>query len=230
MSTRHIATVKLKCDRPAQVLVVLLPGAYVGAQQFVAAGFARARDARATAIDLLVLDADPALFPAADIIAALRDTVIVPARAAYREIWLAGVSLGGLLALDYVAQHPGVIDGVCLIAPYPGTRPTLLQIQAEEEAGGESGGAPPLHVRAGGDDPESRAWRWLRDRPAGFPVYLGYGMADRFAQGIGLMAKQLAPECVDTIGGAHEWPVWSTLWERFLERGWLGQRASGGAS
>jgi len=48
----------------------------------------------------------------------LRSDVVLPARAGGVSIWLGGISLGGLFALDYVPRTPAKLDGLCLFAPY----------------------------------------------------------------------------------------------------------------
>lgn len=226
MSFLPIATVSAPCAGSAQATVILLPGAFMNAPQLISMGFARARDARRAAIDLVILDADPARRAPQAIDRALSEVVAQTAHgAARRQIWIAGISLGGLLAIDHVAQHPGTVHGLCLIAPYPGTRPTLLQLAEADDANADR--RTPSAI---GDDPEGRAWRWLRDRPERLPVYLGYGVDDRFAAGIGQMAQYLAPDDLDAVPGAHDWPVWLALWERFLDRACFGRHTTGRAA
>jgi enterochelin esterase-like enzyme len=43
------------------------------------------------------------------------------------------------------------------------------------------------------------------------------GREDRFGARHRTLAGALAPESVDVVPGGHEWPVWRTLWERFLD-------------
>ena len=51
----------------------------------------------------------------------LHRDVILPARhEGYREIWLAGASLGGMGTLMYDRLHPGQTTGLILLAPYLG--------------------------------------------------------------------------------------------------------------
>ena len=128
------------------------------------------------------------------------------------SIWLGGISLGGLIALDYAASYPGELDGLCLLAPYLGNRILTTEIAQ----------APGLAAWQPGElaetDEERRIWRYIKARHAGSrPLYLGFGNADRFSAAHELLAATLPAESVDVIAGAHDWPTWSRLWENFLD-------------
>ena len=48
------------------------------------------------------------------------------------------------------------------------------------------------------------------------PLYLGYGLADRFAPNHRLLADALPEGHVFTTEGGHDWPQWSQLWRDML--------------
>jgi hypothetical protein len=66
---------------------------------------------------------------------------------------------------------------------------------------------------------ELRAWRVLQRLAGEFPsrVWLGYGLQDRFASGLSLMAASLSAGQVITLMGGHDWPTWRALWEAMLQ-------------
>lgn len=201
----------LDARRGADSLLVLLPGAYMRPEDFRDAGFFAAVERRGAALDLVAVDLDLATISGGGALTALADQVLAPARAGYRRVWLGGISLGGLLALCQAADDPATVDGLCLIAPYPGSRLTRRAIDA---AGGLDAWQPDAAQQA---DPEFRAWNWLRgpDRPA----FVGYGADDRFADGMAAIAGRF-PEAASRVRpGGHEWPVWQALWEDFLDLG-----------
>jgi pimeloyl-ACP methyl ester carboxylesterase len=132
----------------------------------------------------------------------LRSEIILPARIAGISTWLAGISLGGLIALDYASAHPGEIDGLCLLAPYLGNRMLIDEIAAG---------------RLAEPDSEHRIWHYIKAHNDAAPLYLGYGRQDRFSRAHDLMAAALPAKSVDVIDGGHEWRTWSILWERFLD-------------
>ncbi|MBP5997099.1 MAG: alpha/beta fold hydrolase [Azonexus sp.] len=195
-------------------LLVLLPGAYMRAEDFVTANFFAAVTRRRLALDLVAVDLDLGAISAGSALPAVQEEVLAPAhRQGYEKIWLGGISLGGLLALCHAADTPGCIDGLCLFAPYPGSR---LTASAIDRAGGlDHWQATPEELA----DPEFRMWRWLQRPPTGLPVFVGYGREDRFAAGMQRIAERFPAAARHTIPGGHEWPVWQQLWEHFLDLG-----------
>lgn len=197
----------------ASTLLILLPGAYMTPEDFQKSGFFDAVSKRHLPLDLLAVDLDFGRISEGTALPALQAEIIAPARAqGYKKIWLAGISLGGLLALCHNADTPGAVDGLCLIAPYPGSR---LTTNAIARAGGMALWQPSLDELT---DPEYRAWHWLQKPPADFPVFVGYGSEDRFAAGMKQIAERFPPASRCAIPGGHEWPVWQVLWEHFLDR------------
>jgi pimeloyl-ACP methyl ester carboxylesterase len=189
-----------------------LPGAYQGAKDFAAAGFAQAVRVRKAAIELVFVDMELAHVGDRSVLERLRSQIVSPARAAGVSIWLGGISLGGLIALDYAASYPGEIDGLCLLAPYLGNRILTAEIAT----------APGLAAWQPGElaetDEERRIWRYLRNRRAdSAALHLGYGRQDRFSAAHELLAAALPAASVDVIDGGHDWPTWSRLWENFLD-------------
>ncbi len=199
-------------DATAATCIVCLPGAYHAPEDFVAAGFDRCVRERGLPIDLLFVDVELQHLGDRRALGQLKREIVAPARAAgCRALWFAGISLGGFIALDYAASHPGELDGLCLLAPYLGNR--LLT--------GEIGRAG-LGAWSAGDaaqaDEERRVWRFVQDHDRRSRLlYLGFGQDDRFAEAHGLMAQALAEDAVDRVPGGHDWPTWTTLWENFLD-------------
>ncbi|HWJ33786.1 MAG TPA: alpha/beta fold hydrolase [Steroidobacteraceae bacterium] len=197
----------------APTRIVCLPGAYHTPQDFVSSGFDTKVRERGLAIDLLFVDIEMRCLGDRRPLDQLKYDIVLPARAlGYQSIWLAGISLGGFMALDYAALNPGDLDGLCLLAPYLGNR--LLTREIAD--------APGLAAWAGSElaasDEERRIWRFIQARhsdPRSW--YLGYGYEDRFAEAHRLMAEALPPEAVNVVPGGHDWVTWTTLWENFLD-------------
>jgi len=140
----------------------------------------------------------------------------------YRSIWMAGISLGGFIALDYAASNPGDLDGLCLLAPYLGNRMLTREIAAASGLAAWEAGA------AAETDEERRIWRFIQAQhcrarssdacpwysPA---LYLGYGREDRFSDAHRLIAEVLPADAVDVVPGGHDWRTWTMLWENFLD-------------
>lgn len=200
-------------SQQADTLLVLLPGAYMRPQDFIVHGFFEAVETRRLALDLAAVDIDLTGISAEEAMADLEAEVLAPARRDYRQLWLGGISLGGQLSLCYAADHAGAIDGLCLLAPYPGSRLTTNTIH---RAGGLSAWQPSNEEHA---DPEFRMYEWLRQPPADLPVFIGYGTEDRFAEGMQTIAQCFPEASRHTRPGNHDWPVWQALWADFLETG-----------
>jgi pimeloyl-ACP methyl ester carboxylesterase len=195
----------------APTQMVWLPGAYHSAQDFLDAGFAEAVLKRQLPLDLRFVDLEMRHLDDREPLGRLRDEFVLPARRSGVSVWLAGISLGGLAALDYASSYPDEFDGLCLLAPYLGNRMLLNEISA---TAGLAGWEPGELAQA---DAERRIWRYLKLRVDSRPLYLGYGQDDRFSAAHGLLAKRLPAHAVDVIAGGHEWRTWIKLWENFLD-------------
>lgn len=202
-------------ERRAQTLAILLPGALQRPEDLVQAGFVDAVRTRGLSMDLALVDLQLSYVGEAGDGAALprlHDAVVQPARHAYSQIWLAGISIGGFIALAYADRFSGCVDGLCLLAPYPGSRLLSNEIEA-------AGGLERWAAIDAGDDTERRVWRWLQSHgETGPQLYFGYGRQDRFASGQSKMAAALPTGCVDSVEGGHDWSAWRQLWDNFLDR------------
>ena len=192
--------------------MVWLPGAFQAPQDFLTAGFAEAVRNRRAPLDLVFVDMEMAYVGDRAVLERLRTDLVLPARAAGVSIWLGGISLGGLIALDYAASYPVEIDGLCLLAPYLGNRMLTTEIAR----------APGLAAWQPGElaqtDEERRIWRYIKNRGTDSPpLYLGFGEGDRFSEAHELLAAMLPADSVDVIDGGHEWSAWARLWENFLD-------------
>lgn len=197
----------------APMRMAWLPGAYHAAQDFLEAGFPKAVSTRRVALDLIFVDLEIQHVGDRSALQRLRSDIVLPARAAGISIWLGGISLGGLFALNYAASYPNELDGLCLLAPYLGNRILTTEIAQ----------APGLAAWQPGElaetDEERRIWRYIKTRRGDSPpLHLGFGQGDRFAAAHTLLAATLPAGSVDVIAGGHDWFTWSRLWENFLDR------------
>jgi pimeloyl-ACP methyl ester carboxylesterase len=201
--------------RCASTRVILLPGAYQGPEDLINAGFARAVREAGLAVDLQLVDLELKHVTDRSMLEELHEHLVPEARAAgCCRLWLAGISLGGFLALLYAERHPEACDGLLLLAPYLGNR--MILSDPERYLSSPAEGEPESPELA----EERRVWGFIRQPPPGSPpLRLGFGSADRFAAAHRLMARSLPPAHVDEVPGGHEWEVWRQLWKNFLP--WL---------
>lgn len=202
----------------APTLLVMLPGAYSAPAEFVDEGFvSRLRQQRVHA-DVVVAGATLDHYIEGQVLQRLHDEVIGPARArGVRQVWLLGISLGGLFAMAYADRHPGDVDGVLALAPYLGRRTLLTEIV---RAGGPAAWAAARQPQAD-DLLEHAVWAWIARGGAAPLLHLGFGRDDRFVDAHRLLAAQLPAARVFEAPGGHDWPAWRSLWDQWLSRGLL---------
>lgn len=197
-----------RCATPP-LRILMLPGAYSRAEDFVREGFLDALATRGIDAEVMLIDAHVGYYGDESIVARIARDFLGEDDAP--PTWLVGISLGGFGALAVAAEHPGRVAGVLAISPYPGTRETQREILG-------AGGLVEWAKRAPAviDDGEHRLWRWLAGSPPTPPLYAGLADADRFIEGQRLLTSTLPPAHVDTVAGGHDWPAWRELWTRFL--------------
>lgn len=196
-------------------LVILLPGAYGGPQDAVDQGLAAALQTRHPQADLLILPLDPFAVTQGHILSKL-DGTLAPWRTRYPRIWLAGISLGALMVLAYLAQAPQGIAGGLTMAPYFGSRALEREVRSAGSAQAWAANQQPDWDEC---ELEKRVWYWLAGGGAHrVPVSLGLARGDRFYPSQRL-AQDCWPEarCLTTDGG-HDWAAWLTLWTAWLDR------------
>ena len=208
-----------------RTLLVMLPAIGSDAEAFADHGCVAAVQDRGWPVDIIAVCPDFDIYLDGKIAQALEDEVIAPARLrGYAQLWLAGISLGGVGAVAYAAKPGARVDGIVLMAPFIGTPGTIAEIAA-------AGGLPAWSAAASRATSGERAvLRWLKDYIAQAPMrpalYLGFGEEDRFARGHRLLAEHLPPERIVSLPGGHDWDCWTRLWPALLERAQFG--AEGG--
>lgn len=206
-------------------LMIMLPGIGDDAGDYARYGLVETARRFGLEADLLAVDAHYAYYARDEIVQRLYDEIIVPAREHYTEVWLVGVSLGGLGAIMTAQEHPEAIDGLVLLAPYLGPSHMSRTIVAE---GGMRAWEPPPPPAA--YEWDVSLWTWLkryeapdRDLP---PLYIAYGRQDNLAVANALVAEILPRDHVIVTDGAHYWDTWAGLWAQMVERGLPQLRAS----
>jgi pimeloyl-ACP methyl ester carboxylesterase len=195
----------------APTQMIWLPGAYHSAQDFVNEGFPDAVRNRRIPLDLTFVDLEMQHLDDRETLERLRCEIVLPAFESGASVWLGGISLGGLVALDYASSYSDEFAGLCLLAPYLGNRMLTREIAA---APGLLAWEPKELAEA---DAERRIWRYIKRRPDSRVLYLGFGQDDRFSAAHRLLAGALPADSVDVVAGGHEWRTWTTLWENFLD-------------
>jgi len=199
--------------KTSDTLLILLPCAYATPQDFITQGFVAAVRTRRIVADMVMVELSAAHYTAGQVGEYLQRTVIAPARAqGYRNIWIMGISLGGYGAALHCQRYGEQLSGVFLIAPFLGHRGRIAEIK-------KIGSVAWLAAHKNAPEEDAQLWIWLHQKnniphP---PLYLGYGLHDKFCSSHHLLAGLLPPEAVYTTAGSHEWRTWHHLWEIFLD-------------
>lgn len=212
----------------ARLALVMLPGAGDRAQDLVEHGFVRALRARDLAVDAILVDARVDHY-LERCVPSLLERLVGASSPADVRIWLMGISLGGIGALEYVREHRSAVAGVILLAPFLGTRGVIAEVA---RAGGLRRWDPGT---IGPGDDERRLLAWLRAYDAGspgaLPIYLGYGTEDRYVAASMILSELVPPQNVVSIRGGHDWSTWLGAWERILDMGvFAGENAAPSAT
>ncbi len=199
-------------DDGAPRALVLLPGAQMHPADVQRAGLPRQLAESGVTLDLYVPDLHLDPTGRFDALQHLEAEVLAPLRARYAELWLGGISLGGLLALLYAQRRPQGLRGLCLLSHYAGSR---LTINAIQRAGGLDAWQPtPRQL----DDGEFTLWHGLRQGQPDVPAFIGWGLADRFAGAMADVAQRLPQAHAVQVPQGHDWTAWLPLWSLFLHR------------
>jgi pimeloyl-ACP methyl ester carboxylesterase len=199
--------------------IILLPGAFQEPSQFQQHGFDQTLQECTGVTELLAAAPELSHLNDRRWLSALYEEQIVPARALGMEVWLGGVSLGGFMALRLAAQYPDALDGLCLLAPYLGSR--IIASELADHADLQQWEAHTADRILDEDDDERRIWRYVARLERSMhhtEIFLGFGADDRFADTQRLLARALPATAAVThvMAGGHDWPVWQTLWQAFV--------------
>ena len=222
-TTKPIGTVELSHtqDTNQGTLLVFLPGLRDRASVFAGEGFVSAVERSGIKADIIGVEAHIGYYLKKEFPTRLKEDVVVPARQhGYRNIWLVGISLGGFGAIWYDVENPGDVTGIVVLAPYLGEPEVVAEIAS---AGGLMAWNPPAEAEL---DDQHRIWRGVKiyERPEKNlgRIYLGYGLADKFALPDSLLARVIPGNQVFTIAGGHDWSTWRSLWDSILKCGAIG--------
>jgi pimeloyl-ACP methyl ester carboxylesterase len=190
----------------SRTLLVLLPGRGDLGEDYTRHGFV-ARALAEPGVDVVTVDAHFGYYADRTLRERLHEDVLAPARGRYEQIWLLGISMGGIGALLTAEKYPDDVDGIILIAPYLGRRRT---IKAVMHAGGLANWQPPAKLAW-----DERLWAWMKSTDT--PIYLAYGTEDFGARAHAVLAAALPKDHVLTSPGEHAWTTWTPLFDRLLD-------------
>jgi pimeloyl-ACP methyl ester carboxylesterase len=217
--TRPIPTLFVPAAQPAHRLVVMLPGRGDDLDSLARRGVAQLIQRQWPDADVVLTGLTLPFYRQGRAVQRLHEEILLPARAQhYDQVWLAGISLGGMGALMYDRAYPGEVDGMLLISPYLGDMPLYREIRA---AGGLTRWQPGPEQAFTPETYQRELWRYIQrrfDDPDRAPaVWLAYGDSERFRDRIGLLATRLPPGHAFELPGHHNWTLWKPAMRVLLE-------------
>lgn len=212
----------LEYQKSAQVqqtnLLILLRGRGGSYRDFEKFGIVQEVKKRNLPFDIVVPDAHFWYYMNESLHERLKYDIIDPAKdKGYKNIWLAGFSMGALGGLFYLIEYPdNDIAGVLLCSPFLGYDvPQEINSQ-----GGIAAWSPPSGKEKGW---QYRLWNWVKgyqNNPAAHPpIILGYAEQDSITgQGPTLLATALSEENVFSLPGGHDYPTFQAIWRQHMDR------------
>lgn len=198
-------------------LIIMLPGRRDTAGDFVKYGFIKALNESGIKADAVAVDAHFGYYYQRNLIPHIYNDVILPAKQkGYKNIWILGISIGGIGSLLYAKEHYNTLNGILILAPFLGDKEIIDEIKA---TGGLSKWNPKEPIPE--EDYQQALWAWLKEyekHSKNLPnLVLGYGRDDEFAPANGLLAEILPGDQVFVVSGSHEWDTWGRLFNIFLK-------------
>ncbi|HJL20017.1 MAG TPA: alpha/beta fold hydrolase [Sandaracinaceae bacterium LLY-WYZ-13_1] len=218
---RPVQALEVRMDPHARrdCLVVFMPGMLDTPDSFVDSGFLRDAARASGRCDLVAVDAHFGYYRAGEVDERVTQDVLRVAEArGYRDIWIVGISMGGLGTLMVARDNPRLVRGVVLLAPFLGDEGLVRRV-------GDAGGLRAWDAPEGADPDDQdefdeALWAWLQgyatDPEARPALYVGVGTEDSLRPGVQLLADVLPPGHHGTAPGGHGWTTWRVLWQRLL--------------
>ena len=198
-------------------LIIMLPGRGDKPDDYKKNGFIESIINSGVDSDVIVVDAHVGYYYNQNLIPRLYEDVIAPSRLkGYKNIWMLGISIGGIGTLLYAQKHPDSLNGIVLLAPFLGDEEIINEINFN---GGLLKWTPkePISV----DDYQRSLWLWLKkysNPKHTLPkLILGYGQDDKFALSNKFLSEVLPVNQVYVLQGDHDWDTWNRLFNRFLK-------------
>lgn len=205
-------------------LFVFLPGRRDRAPDFRRRGFIASAQTLIPGLDCVSVDATIGYYLDGSIADRLQREIVGPAGTlGYQEIWLVGVSMGGLGAFFHERAYPGGVRGLILLAPFVGDD---LELFAEIDAAGGpvrwARSQPAVAAKRTKKEFQKELWRFLGrlqfDQPVPLEIWLAYGTGDRLLPGIERLKSLVPPERIFPLPGGHTWDVWTCGFNEILAK------------
>lgn len=211
--SQPIDQVTMFAPKAGQRLVVVLSGKGDDLGSLQDSGVAEAIQAQWPDADVTLAVLPLPLYEIGEAMPRLRNEIIAPAKGHhYKEIWLAGASLGGMGAILYDTTYPGKVDGIVLLSPYLGDKDIQRDVL---DAGGPVTWNPGPREKVNEVTWQRELWRhiheWATEPSKAHAVWLAYGDKDKFRDSMDILAPAIPKGHTITGPGKHKWKTWTPL-------------------
>lgn len=134
----------------------------------------------------------------------------------YDNIWLVGVSLGGLNSLLFYQKHKKDICGVVVLAPYLADEALTKELQ---QAGEIKNWQPKSAEKKVLEQKLQSLWVWLKEQDSKNllkQIFLGYGKQDRYIEAMKILQSTLDKKNITAVEGKHGWIAGRKIWQQQL--------------
>lgn len=213
-----VPTIKVAGSDPGKTLIVVLPGIGTDAEDLRDQGIPAAIQRGWPEADVLLVDATFQYYRTGVMVPRLRDAIEKARAEGYREMWLAGGSMGGLGVLLYEWHYPGEMAGIVLLSPFLGD-----DVPEQVRAAGLDRWEPgPPPSKMNGDNFEQLVWTmikdWRQQPELARRAWLVCGTEDRLFPDVQLLAPRIPPNQYLTSPGGHDWAYWVPAAESTFRR------------
>lgn len=196
-------------------LLIILPGIRGNASLYEKLGFIDVFHEYYPDFDVYIADAHFGYYRNRSLLVYLENQIIMPAKKkGYSEIWMMGISLGGVGSLLQLRCCTGDIDGALLISPFLGDKKLHQQM---DNAGGLEEFVSAIENE--NDESLESMWRWLYLNAGKLSkekrLWLTVGEQDRY-DGHDVLAGLMTPESVLIKPGSHNNKTFLRLWRNLL--------------
>lgn len=207
-----------KLDKRSDRLIIFLPGLIDTAETFKEESFFSIARKAGIKADMVAASIHIGHLIKEKMISRLEIDVYNGAKnSGYKNIWLVGLSIGGLNSLLFHRKHMDDICGVVAIAPY--IADSALRKDLQRAGSVENWKPKPTENMKIFNQKLQLLWTWLKQQNGKDNlknIYLGYGKQDKFAKEISLLKNILNKKNVTLIDGEHNWASGQKIWQQQL--------------
>lgn len=201
-----------KTGEPSDRLIVFIPGLFDTAIKFKKEEFFSIARAAGIKDDLLAAGIHVEHLIQDKLFTRMDNDIFIPAKkAGYKNIWLVGLSLGGLNSLLYFQAHTDEICGVVLLAPF--LSETLSTQDIIKASGFKVWQAEQAKFKQPVEQKIQDLWAWMQKENL-VSVYLGYGNKDLYLPTHQRLAKLLDKKNITVVDGKHDWRAARAIWQQ----------------